>query len=71
MDFSVSAMDGSIRVLLHSCLEENDPNSVMEPYHKLKKESERNGKSNVGTDLYVICAEAACQVRKISCNIKL
>ena len=54
-------MDSSIRVLLHSCLEENDPGSVTEPYQKLKKENE--GKTNIGTDLYVLCAEAACQVR--------
>ena len=55
-------MDGSIRSLLHSCRRDRDPESLLEPYEKLKRESNGNVKANVGTDLFVLCAEVACLV---------
>jgi hypothetical protein len=65
-------MDSSIRSLLHSCRGDNKPESLLEPYEKLKQESDGNVKANVGTDLFVLCAEVACLVSYIiNCKVKL
>jgi hypothetical protein len=58
-------MDGSIRLLLQSCRGDSEPESLFEPYEKLKQESDGNVKANVGTDLFVLCAEVACLVSYI------
>ncbi len=58
-------MDGSIRSLLHNCRGDNNPECLLEPYEKLKRESSGNVKANVGTDLFVLCAEVACLVSYI------
>ena len=55
-------MDGSIRSLIQNCQNDDKPESLLEPYEILKRESLGNVKANVGTDLYVLCAEVACQV---------
>lgn len=58
-------MDGSIRSLLHKCQDDNNPESLLEPYEQLKRQSSGSVKANVGCDLFVLCAEVACRVSAI------
>ena len=55
-------MDGTIRILLQSCVGRNSLETLRESYEKLKREGDGNRKSSVGTDLFVLCAEIACLV---------
>ena len=55
-------MDSSIRSLLYHCRGDDKPKSLIEPYEKLKQLSIGDAKVNVGTDLFVLCAEIACLV---------
>ena len=55
-------MDGNIRLLLESCRGDNKLESLLQLYELLKQEGTGNGPANVGTDLFVLCAELACRV---------
>ena len=55
-------MDGNIRSLLENCHRDNKLKSLLQLYELLKRESSGNGPANVGTDLFVLCAEVACRV---------
>ncbi|XP_028390807.1 LOW QUALITY PROTEIN: cilia- and flagella-associated protein 46-like [Dendronephthya gigantea] len=57
-------MDSSIRSLLYNCRGDDEPKSLIKPYEKLKQLCTGDAKVNVGTDLFVLCAEIACLHKK-------